>query len=301
MKKANHVVHTGFRRNSEFHRNAYHSGNFRYPAGYNSYYHRKPEFYPNRQFDLPPASFSPISRPNFVVKLRSGRRSLGRAEIESLIAKCKSKPEGFSIFPSDQVAATLNFCQWVDALEAFVYFWEFRLKETQDFTPEMIPHVLVPSDIDELRARVRALFASFVKGLMEGKEVERWREESERVSKEIRRLTHSLGKPLPLGQFHELREKRKGLEAEKKLIERRIKEFQSAMECILCYLEGNNNKLEKAGCSVFRKFKFEEASDWKRMHKLIMRERRRLEDGLPIYAYRSEILAEIHFQQVSPM
>lgn len=216
--------------------------------------------------------------------------------MEALIAKCKSKPESFSVFPGDHVAARLNFCQWCDALEAFVCFWECCFNEVHAFMPELISHVLVPSDMDELRDRLRVLFASHVKGLMEGKEVKRWREESQRASKELSQLTYLLKRPKSFGLLDELQQKKKGLDAEKKLIEMRIKEFQSAMECILRYLE--DRKVNEVGISVFGKLKFDETSDWKRIYRMIMRERRRLGEGLPIYAYRSDILQQIHSQQV---
>ena len=79
---------------------------------------------------------------------------------------------------------------------------------------------------------------------------------------------------------------------EKNLVERRLKEFESAMQCLLKYLEGG---VDVEGVTVFR---FDGGFDWKRIHCLIKRECRRLEDGLPIYAYRSDILQEIHYQQV---
>lgn len=294
MKKTYHHIPPGFQRNPEFHGKAFNPCKFR--PGYSSNHHRKSEFRPNQRLDRPPESFSPIKKPNFVVRLRSGRRSFNKTDVESLIAECKCKPESFSVFPSDHVAAGLNFCQWVDALEAFLCFWELRFNEVHDFTPELISHVLVPSDMDELRGRLRAIFASHVKGLLEGKEVKRWREESERISKELASLTYFLKRPKSIPMNYELREKKKGLDAEKRLIEKRINEFRSGMECILRYLE--DSKEEEDGCAVFRKLKFDEALDWKRIDSLIMRERRRLEEGLPIYAYRSDILQEIHSQQV---
>lgn len=117
-------------------------------------------------------------------------------------------------------------------------------------------------------------------------------EESERLSKEISRLSSSLSKPLRLGVHNELVEKKKGLVDEKNLVERRLKEFESAMQCLLKYLEGG---VDVEGVTVFR---FDGGFDWKRIHCLIKRECRRLEDGLPIYAYRRDILQEIHYQQV---
>ncbi|KHN31399.1 Hypothetical protein glysoja_023053 [Glycine soja] len=165
-----------------------------------------------------------------------------------------------------------------------------RLAEKHDFTPALDSNVVVVKD--DVDCRLRPVFARHVKGLTEGKEVKRWMEESERLSKEISRLSSSLSKPLRLGVHNELVEKKKGLVDEKNLVERRLKEFESAMQCLLKYLEGG---VDVEGVTVFR---FDGGFDWKRIHCLIKRECRRLEDGLPIYAYRSDILQEIHYQQL---
>ena len=144
--------------------------------------------------------------------------------------------------------------------------------------------------------RLRPVFARHVKGLMmmeEGKEVKFGMDECERLAKEISRLSSSLSKPLRIGTQNELMKKKKGLVDEKNLVERRLKEFESAMQCLLKYLEDGGDDVE--GVKVFR---FDGGFDWKRIHCLIKRECRRLEDGLPIYAYRRDILQEIHYQQV---
>lgn len=134
---------------------------------------------------------------------------------------------------------------------------------------------------------------------MEGKEVKRWVGERERLSKEIARVSSSLSKPLPIRVQQEWAEKKKGLDAEKRLIEGRIKEFESALECMLQYLEENNVEGGGENDDAVPVFRFGGGFDWKQLHCLIVRERRRLEEGLPIYAYRREILQEIHHMQVS--
>ena len=48
----------------------------------------------------------------------------------------------------------------------------------------------------------------------------------------------------------------------------------------------------------FSIFKLDGSFDWKRLHCLIKRERRRLEEGLPIYAFRWDVLHAIHSQQL---
>jgi len=136
--------------------------------------------------------------------------------------------------------------------------------------------------------------------VMEGKEVKRWVEESERLSKEIERVSTLLGKHLHIDLSNHYIEQRKGLVVEKIQVERRLKEFDSAMDCILKYLaeDADVEGADVEGDRSVNVFKFDGCFDWKRIHCLIRRECRRLEDGLPIYAYRKDILREIHYQQV---
>jgi ATP-dependent RNA helicase DHX8/PRP22 len=49
---------------------------------------------------------------------------------------------------------------------------------------------------------------------------------------------------------------------------------------------------------VVNVFRFGEKFDWEKIYNLIVRERCRFEEGLPIYAYRREILQQIHHQKV---
>lgn len=247
----------------------------------------KPGFH---RLDRPPER---LRAPNFVVDLCFLR--LRRDDVDSLITRCIPRPENFTFYPCDRVAASLNFQQWTDARDAFVCLWESRLSGNHDFTPELSSKVLLPSDRVELDGRLRSLFASHVKGLMEGKEVKRWVEEREKLSKEIAHVSKSLRNPLPIGVFPQQLEKKKGLEVEKDLVERRIKEFESAMRCILQYLENNDMEEGEGFVPIFR---FDGSLDWKHIQSLIIRERRRLEEGLPIYAYRRDILRQIHYQQV---
>lgn len=135
--------------------------------------------------------------------------------------------------------------------------------EKHDFMPMLGSNVAVKDDVEGC---LQPVLARHVEGLMEGKEVKWWVEESERLKRFV---------------------------DEKNLVERRLKEFESAMQCLLKYLEDGGDDVE--GVKVFR---FDGGFDWKRIHCLIKRECRRLEDGLPIYAYRSDILQEIHYQQV---
>lgn len=156
---------------------------------------------------------------------------------------------------------------------------------------------------DDLQGRLRSVFARHVREVMtEGKEVKKWVEEIERLSKEISRVSGLLSNPLRIGMHFQLVEKRNGLVVEKNLAERRVKEFESAMECVLKYLEedeeGGDDDGDGEGHKGVNVLKFDDVFDWKKIQCVINRERRRLEEGLPIYAYRREILQEIHYQQI---
>lgn len=138
--------------------------------------------------------------------------------------------------------------------------------------------------------------------VMEGKEVKRWVEESERLSKEIERVSRLRRNRWHFSSTNRNVDPRRGLVDEKHQVERRLKEFDSAMDCILKHLaegadmEGADVEVEdRRSVNVL---KFDGRCDWKRIHCLIRRECRRLEDGLPIYAYRKDILREIHDQKV---
>ncbi|CAK8537270.1 unnamed protein product [Lathyrus sativus] len=76
-------------------------------------------------------------------------------------------------------------------------------------------------------------------------------------------------------------ERKKGIDDEKSLVEKRLKEFEFAMESILQHLEESNNV--ESGEDFVHVLRFDGNFDWKKIHSLILRELRRLEEGLPIY------------------
>ena len=99
------------------------------------------------------------------------------------------------------------------------------------------------------------------------------------------------------GRFFKLNDKKKALTAERLMISKRLKEFKGGMRSLLRCLEDGEieNEEKEETVDVFR---IDGEFDWKRIHRLILREFRRLEDGLPIYAHRQEILTRIHGEQV---
>lgn len=93
----------------------------------------------------------------------------------------------------------------------------------------------------------------------------------------------------------EVFEKKKALEAERDLVVKRLEEFKNAMKSILRFLKRSDCSCSEEDVDVFS---LEGAYDWPRIHSLIRRECRRLDDGLPIYAHRRTILKKIYSQQV---
>lgn len=253
-------------------------------ANFRPYQEWRPQFTPNNWRDRPPGCSK------FSVELRSDGRGFNKADIEALISKCKYKPEGFDVLSFGSVAARLYFRRWIDALEATVYFWEIRLDGVHLLTPCLMPS---PCDMNKLRDRLRALFTDRVLQLMEGDLVQKWQRKLGLVLKEIDGVVALLRKPNRINVCEELLMKKAGLDSEKSLIEKRIEEFKSSMTTILNHLEGT-----LASCDGVELFRFRRPFEWVRIHCLIRRECRRLEDGLPIYACRQEILTEIYNQQV---
>ncbi|GMP25974.1 hypothetical protein CsSME_00002606 [Camellia sinensis var. sinensis] len=253
-------------------------------ANFRPYQEWRPQCTPNNWRDRPPGCSK------FSVELRSDGRGFNKANVEALISKCKYKPEGFDVLSFGSVAARLYFRRWIDALETTVYFWEIRLDGVHLLTPCLMPS---PCDMNKLRDRLRALFTDRVLQLMEGDLVQKWQKKLVLVMKEIDGVVALLRKPNRINVCEELLMKKAGLDSEKSLIEKRIEEFKSSMTTILNHLEGT-----LASCDGVELFRFRRPFEWARIHCLIRRECRRLEDGLPIYACRQEILTEIYNQQV---
>ncbi|XP_057972503.1 ATP-dependent RNA helicase DEAH12, chloroplastic-like [Malania oleifera] len=266
------------------------------PANFRSV---RPPFQQRREYGFPPP-VDPLDfhkeDSNFLVDLVCAGGGSRRTDVEGLISKCKSVPENFVVYVSGTVAARLFFGQWVEAREAMVSFWELRLDGAHLFTPSIKSSVLLPSDVEELRDALKSLFADRVRGFLDGDAVKVWRKKLEHVLNEMAEVSSLLGKPNKPGVAEELVNQRKGLICERDLILNRINEFKSAMSCILAHLEGKKSQDGNGeGLEVFR---FEGDFNWSRIHCLMLRECKRLEDGLPIYAFRQQILRQIQSHQI---
>lgn len=233
---------------------------------------------------------------NFIIELRPGVRGYRRVEVEELLVECKIGPENVNVLSSGPVAATLFFRQWVDTLEMMVRLWELRLEGKHFFTPKLIRNIVIPSDEDELRSRLQTIFGDHVRAILEGEEVKKQQNELRNLSNRITKVEGLLAKYHKMADHEKLTGEKKGLLCERDLISKRLAEFRSSMSCILNYLKGNHyQEFHDEGIEMFR---FNGDYDWSKIYHLILRECRRLKDGLPLYAFRREILHQIHTQQV---
>ncbi|KAJ4963552.1 hypothetical protein NE237_023491 [Protea cynaroides] len=254
-------------------------------------------FHGNYWKKYPPSPPEDYKLDNFVVVLPSEKRDFCTTSIEALIAGCSSTCDNFFVFSSEcPVAAKLFFKQWSDLVEAMVYLWERRLDGTHHLDPFVKSIALLPSDMEELKGRLKALFVSRVKSLLDGEEVKRWQKKLELACDEIADVSASLKRYQRIVVFDELTSKKKVLVSARELIAKRIREFRSAMNCILDYLNGSTSP-ECSDVTV-KVLRFSGDYDWSRIHHVMLREIRRLDGGLPIYASRKEILEEIYRQQV---
>lgn len=241
------------------------------------------------------AAAPPQVRPNFAVDLHSDCRDLTPAFIEGVINRCRAKPESFQVSPTNRIAASLYYAQWYDALEAIVWLWESRLDRVHRFLPQLDAKVSVPSDSVELEDRLKELFAGRIRSLIDGgEEVKKCEEKRVNLTKEYERVRKMMTKPQR--NWEDLAAVAKRCEAELGLVERRVREFRCGMKCLLAHVEGK--ELKEYSEKGMKLFKFGEKKDWSKMQRLMMRECRRLEEGLPIYAHRQQILEQINHQQV---
>ncbi|CAK7324252.1 unnamed protein product [Dovyalis caffra] len=93
--------------------------------------------------------------------------------------------------------------------------------------------------------------------------------------------------------FSGLNEREKRVDGGKGFDCERLREFKVAMKCILKYIEGGGK-----GEGSLEVFVSDGEIDCERIHRLVLREIRRLEDGLPIYADRQQILETIRSKQL---
>lgn len=173
-----------------------------------------------------------------------------------------------------------------------VKLWELRLSGEHCFNPILKAKVELPSDKEELNERIEGVFLEKLNRLINGVLVQKWQKKLGFVIDEIGKISLLLKKPNRIGVYQELCKKKKGIEGERDLILSRIDEYKNGIKCIIDNLEDSKNYED------VKVFDFGEGIDWNRIHFIMMRECRRLDDGLPIYGFRQQILQQILSHQV---
>ncbi|MQL70537.1 hypothetical protein Taro_002839 [Colocasia esculenta] len=292
--------HTGFHRTPAFHQKR--------PQSYGS--HGRTQFQSlqwQRQRQQKPLPEVPHRPSQFVVLLeRSGGRGHGGdalgdiplGDVEDLIADCPAPAKSTSVYASGAVAASLLFSGWGDALDAVVYFWGRRLDGAHTMCPRVSSVPLGDNEREAEDRRLRALFAGHARGLLSCGAVRRCQQRMEELSSSIGKLSEAMRGHSRLAVFHERMARRKRLEAEREMVEQRLEEFQAGLCCILSRL---GEPAEAAMCDEAGEAKvlrFQGQLDWSIIHRLMVRECRRLEQGLPIYSCRRKILKAVSSNQV---
>jgi ATP-dependent RNA helicase DHX8/PRP22 len=186
-----------------------------------------------------------------------------------------------------------------NAVEASAFFWRGRLDGSHFLTAKLNPPAEPGSpDFSYEMGQMAAVFSLHVSTLLEKHPaVKWWEQKASELDSQIEKVSRQLSVRNRLMVFAELQERKKGLELEKDQVHSRLEEFREAMNCILaCLRQGTG--VEKKGDNV-RIFNVGKQLDYDRLHSLIVRECRRLEDGLPVYGCRRKILTHVFANQVT--
>ncbi|OMO73041.1 hypothetical protein COLO4_27299 [Corchorus olitorius] len=258
----------------------------------NHYVKQRPNFQNNPYYRCyprppPPAAAFPnsdiLQPPSFTILLLhdSPFSSFSKPNnVDTLISQLDPRPQSFRTHNSRDNPASLYFREWVHTLSAVLYLWRSRLDGDHHFIPKVVSHLLQPSDKDELQQKLKTLFSNHIKGLMEGELVRKWQKKIEGKSDEIAGVSRQMSKRnYSIGGFCDLNDKKKALMAERSMISKRLKEFKGALRSLLGRLEAGEarNEEEEEAVEVFQ---LDGEFDEKRLHRLILRECRRLEDGI---------------------
>ncbi|KAJ6420760.1 hypothetical protein OIU84_028175 [Salix udensis] len=193
-------------------------------------------------------------------------------------------------------SARLFFQDQSDAITAVVFLWERRLAGDHVYTP------VTDFDVNEgdLNERIRGLFKLYIEKVLEGEVVKELERKIEKLAVEIDKFTSFFKRPRGVRVYSENQAKKEALRVEMEGVVKRVEEFRKGMRCLMDFIEGRKN----GGWGVLRVYdesngrKMNFFYYWSRIHFLILRECRRVENGLPIYGFRSEILKMLHSQQV---
>lgn len=269
-------------------------------GSYHSHYH--PAYRPKPQFRgrLPPEFAILLKYPPF-----KDPKPLAPRAIDDLIASLPSPPKAPLVFPSRgglagerNTAAKLVFPSASDALDAIASLWRRRLDGAHFLVPVIDSHDASLKE-DELQL-VKKLTIEHAERLLDGEAVNEWRRKTVEIERDIKKKKGLLGRRpnksyVALERFEETER----LEVELQQINGKLEEFWVSIRSILSYLnKGKDMDLEVGEFDVFKFGRYLDLHGLVRIQSMLMRECRRLSDGLPIYAWRRELLRTMYFNQV---
>ncbi|XP_048555312.1 ATP-dependent RNA helicase DEAH12, chloroplastic-like isoform X2 [Triticum urartu] len=242
----------------------------------------------------------PQSAPRFAVILFRAGPNISTptaTEIDALVADLPSPPpDNLSVFSSGRDAARLLFRSLPAAAAAARELWSLRLEGLHLLTP-YLPNAALAAHAFPL---IASLFASHASRLVDTDLVSRSAARSAELAASIQSLEHRLRSRNSFRDFDQLHLQKKTLEAEKDLVDAKIAEYKASMSSIRrAMLHGTDEEeeVEEEGVDVFGIGEGKDV-DFARLHMMMLRECRRLNEGLPIYAYRRKILNHIFNNQV---
>ncbi|KAM0850437.1 hypothetical protein ACQ4PT_053082 [Festuca glaucescens] len=254
-----------------------------------------PHRYHNQHHRQPP----PHARQYAVILLRAAPdfSTPSATEIDALVAGLQSPPpDSLSVCSSGRQAARLLFRSLPKAAEAARELWSLRLEGLHFINP-YLPDAPLAAHAYPL---IASLFASHASRLLDSGLVSRCAARSTELAVSIQSVKHRLRGHNNLRDFDQLNLQKKTLEAEKDLVDDKIAEYKAAMNLIrraMLYGTDDEEEVDEEGVDVFGIGEGEDV-DFVRLHMMMLRECRRLNEGLPIYTYRRKILDHIFNNQV---
>jgi ATP-dependent RNA helicase DHX8/PRP22 len=218
-------------------------------------------------------------------------------EVVALVASLPSpspspSPAILNVHSSGRPAARLVFRSLHAAADAARELWALRLEGQHLLTP----HLQQPALASHASSLIASLFADHASRLLDSGLVGLSAARSAELAASIQNVKKRLGSRNRFREFDQLRLEKETLEAEKSLVDAKIAEYKAAMRSIHSAMLCGTEEDEK-GVDMFGILKDGEL-DFARVHMMMLRECRRLKDGMPIYAYRRRILSHSFSNQV---
>ncbi|KAG2597581.1 ATP-dependent RNA helicase DEAH12, chloroplastic-like [Panicum virgatum] len=257
------------------------------------HYHSQPQYQPQHQRYRPAQpSHPPPQLAVFLLRTGPDYSAPTATEVEALVGGLPSPaPASLSVNSSGRLAARLVFRSLREAAAAARELWAHRLEGHHLLTPELRDPALAA----HASPLIASLFAAHASRLLDSDLSVLSAARSAEIAASIQAVKGRLGSPNRFRDFNQLILEMKTLEAEKELVDAKIAEYQAAMRSIQRAMLREADDYE--GVDVFGSVQGVEV-DSARVHKIMLRECRRLKEGLPIYAYRRRILNHIFTNQV---